>query len=246
MKKALAAIIGVGMITTACGTSVNHSSDLASASRPASNPSGHFVLLSKIYPSMPTCETGVKMDISTDSISSKGLMATVSNQVVGFCELYVEPDTRSYKLTPRKSMDSCGTVVYAGENREGRILITDLRNWSCPTFAPLEYTIKVEETRNGEIKVLYNQTWDSSNQASLMIEGILREDAAIGGETTGFALMHGGERYEVDFVTYDLIDLAKSLMGKPVIVTGTFKTFLGVEIPSRKVLVVNKIEPSYE
>lgn len=71
-------------------------------------------------------------------------------------------------------------------------------------------------------------------------KGTLIQVMAIGGETTGFAIKNEkGELVEVSFKNLKQFD-SQALVGKQVQVDGVLKTFTGVEIFMREVLVADK------
>jgi hypothetical protein len=89
---------------------------------------------------------------------------------------------------------------------------------------------------------------EASDEAELRAQsltGSLFTMNAIGGETTGFGLLtDSGDNVELDLATHGL--MKRFVEGDHVSVTGTFKTVHGVEIPSRKVLVVTTLAAAPE
>jgi hypothetical protein len=84
------------------------------------------------------------------------------------------------------------------------------------------------------------QGTSAAKEAMVSFKGQLMRRMGIGGESTGYALKTAtGSTIEIDLAANGLE--ASFVEGKEVSVTGTFRTIVGVEIPSRKVLVVSKI-----
>jgi hypothetical protein len=66
---------------------------------------------------------------------------------------------------------------------------------------------------------------------------------AIGGETTGTIIETPKGTYELDLgKDKKLIELARSLNGKAVIVKGTLKVVKGVEVPERRIITVKELK----
>ncbi len=75
------------------------------------------------------------------------------------------------------------------------------------------------------------------------VTGTMTRVMAIGGETTGWALvLESGTQVEVDLATNNLDHDAEAFDGQKLKVTGTYKTLRGVETPSRQVLEASSVE----
>lgn len=86
-----------------------------------------------------------------------GARAELREALDGFCEIYVEPQERSYRL--RLAGTSCGSKIYEGKKRIGgklrTIKIVDHRTRMCRDLVPAR--IIVEETdRNGDVQTKYS------------------------------------------------------------------------------------------
>ena len=78
----------------------------------------------KLYDS-PDAEVNSGCDVYTRLTIRKNdetntIKAVLVNRLLGACQLYVEPNQRSYEVTERR--DRCGTYVYEDEQETIRIL----------------------------------------------------------------------------------------------------------------------------
>lgn len=77
----------------------------------------------------PGCDVHVQLELKT---RVQGVTAHLVNRVSGFCELYVEPNPRTYKLPFVKK--SCGSNVYASEDLN--VALIDHRGRICDDLIP--------------------------------------------------------------------------------------------------------------
>lgn len=170
-----------------------------------------------------------------------GIAASLQNALDGICEIAVFPNLSNYTL--EKTGQSCGSDIYVGtlvgnvEHAAPKIEITDHRNRMCRDIVPA--AIVVQQVFSETItRPLFSLDFGGTRLISL--DGTLVGIMAIGGETTGFALLTADGNYvELDFATDAL--RAAFAEDKKVTIVGAYKTVRGVEIPTRQVFVVRSM-----
>lgn len=84
----------------------------------------------------PNCDTYTALDIQ---YGKAGITATLVNRVGGACELFVEPNPRTY-IAPREAKkDACGRIIYSYLARgtgEPIFKLVDYRNTICDMMIP--------------------------------------------------------------------------------------------------------------
>lgn len=124
------------------------------------------------------------------------------------------------------------------------------REWK-PIYKTISLTVRGLQSQVEDVVVLNINEYGAStsisallgSDAELSMSGLLDRVAAIGGESTGYALiLPTGESVELDLITNNLDLRTFELEGGPVNVRGIYKTVLGIEIPSRQVLEVTSLE----
>lgn len=99
------------------------------------------------------CDVGSTIIMETGSL--RGPIASLTDSVSGYCDLYVAPNPRSYTLTGEEI--GCGSILWTGYSRtnEGStgIEITDHRTRICDDLVANVLIIK--ETNAREKKTLY-------------------------------------------------------------------------------------------
>lgn len=100
----------------------------------------------------PSCDVHTSLVLHSDG----GARATLEERVGGFCELYVAPTTREFRL--RAAGTSCGSKIYKGRKKvDGvwrSITITDHRKRVCRDLVPAK--IIVEEKWSGHETTRYS------------------------------------------------------------------------------------------
>lgn len=153
----------------------------------------------------------------------------------------------SVRLTQRRSAKALSiTALKRIPASNGRI---------CPqVWSPVYQTatIRVTGIRSAAPKVLINNVGSPGTVKSLeqilqtntqlTITGVLTRVMAIGGETSGIAVVtRNGDHVEVDLSTNSLLEVMDTLEGREVVIIGKMVKKRGVEIPERNILVATDI-----
>jgi len=124
---------------------------------------GNFTLFGQPRAVPTGCDTIVRLGIDPSKV---GKQAKLENAVLGFCEMFVAPDTREYKLRGLPGQD-CGSKRYSGKRvgpgPASTIIITDHRTRTCRDM--VDARIIVEETIDGVKRTLYSK--DTTDPAPL-------------------------------------------------------------------------------
>jgi hypothetical protein len=177
------------------------------------------------------------------------MTALVENRLEGYCEIYVRPDSRVYKIEPTNGGISGMMARYVGEAISGdekfnKIEITDTRyNVILHKLNPNGGVTIRETFQNGLSQMKYTLNRKVHAQS---FDGQLFVMYVIGGETEGFGLRTAnGQVVELSFpnaadrkLALDLISNDKTAT---VAVKGTFETRHGVERHEYQVLSVSTI-----
>jgi hypothetical protein len=182
----------------------------------------------------PSCDVHTSLTLS----SSGGSRAALREVVGGFCEIYVDPSPREYKL--RAGSTACGSRVYTGSFRRGgqrhAIKITDHRTRTCKDLPPAK--IIVEETRPGEggpVTTTKYSSFTAEAPEDITVTGTFASVMGIGGESTGYGLTTTAGLYEL---VLDPGEANQFQDGKTARVTGKVTYLSGVETQSRRAIDV--------
>lgn len=176
-------------------------------------------------------------DVHTNlALSASG--ANFSEAVSGFCEIYVAPNPREYRL--RLASEECGSKTYKGSARlagkRRSVTITDNRTRLCDSGAAA--AIVVEETVTGE-GTTKSYSFDGLPSAALVtLDGVFASSVGIGGENTGASLRTSTGLIEL---ILDGGELDAFAPGQKARVKGNFTTLNGVETRARQALDVKEI-----
>ncbi len=120
--------------------------------RPDSFEPGVFELFDAPNYQLTGCDRATALELSE---GAHGKIATLSNYVVGVCDLHVPPRVRSYGL--RVEDAGCGSYryVFSPSGVDPLIVITDHRNRTCRDIQPA--SIIVRELSGDSYKMLYSQ-----------------------------------------------------------------------------------------
>lgn len=130
---------------------------------------------------------------------------------------------------------------------DGRICA---RIWA-PVYRTVKTTVRGLSTRIDDVVIRNVQELGTATSVSTLLAedaeitltGYLDQVMAIGGETTGTALvLASGEQIEIDLATNNLDHSLAEILGTEVTLRGVYKTVAGVEIASRRVLVVTSLD----
>lgn len=187
----------------------------------------------------PSCDVHTKLVLSAD----RGSKAHLEEVVGGFCEIYVAPNPRDYRL--RSAGTSCGSRYYTGSYRKNgqryTINITDHRTRTCRDLVPAK--IIVEETSPGFPGPISVTKYSFDGQPpqggeTITVDGELFTSFGIGGENTGTSIKTANASYEL---VLDAGEKNQFVDGKKARVTGK-KTFLsGVETSNRPAIDVESM-----
>lgn len=167
-----------------------------------------------------------------------GNTATLENALAGSCKIRVTPDPRTYSLAAQPA--DCGSRLYEGSFLTGpadapvRIEVLDHRMRLCKdaVAAPV---IVTEVYADGHTRTLY--AVEDPAQALKSYTGRFVTMAAIGGDTTGYGLrLDDGRLIELDLATNGFHQ--QFVADEKVAVQGVLTEVMGIEIPTRMVLVV--------
>ena len=142
MKVALCfSIVGLLSVVIACNNqegsvTLDAAADTTNSNASSTGAKGVFAM----YPTrdhQPTgCDQGVRLTL--DHTEQLGAFAVAENFLEGFCEIFVSPDPRIFRLMD--SQEDCGSKVYTGEGwRNGErysVKITDNRGRICDDVIP--------------------------------------------------------------------------------------------------------------
>ena len=183
------------------------------------------------------CDIHTRLDLATFTRTAR---ARFVNLVDGLCEIYVEPNDRTYNV--RLTAQPCGSKVFEGVRRtaEGvaKVRITDHRTRLCKDLPPAK--IIVEETVPGTsgltTTTLYSAPVPSSTTVTL--EGTLRETMGLGGENTGVSL-----ETETSLTELVLTDAQRNAIvdGRYAQVKGTTTVLTGIETGQRGAVEVSDL-----
>lgn len=186
-----------------------------------------------------SCDVHTRLTLAAATYST----ATIEEALSGFCELYVEPNPRTYRL--RLAGTDCGTRIYAGSvTKKGKrysVKITDNRARLCENVVAA--AVIVEETIPGSpapsttTKYSYDGApTDAAGTATL--EGTLMSTMGIGGENTGRSIKTSSEMVEL---ILDAGEQNQFVEGKKARAKGVIKLLSGVETRDRKALDVSEL-----
>jgi hypothetical protein len=160
-------------------------------------------------------------------------MVTLENGVVGTCDVLVNPHRRAWSVGV--TVDSCNTKHLVADGIE----VLDHRERTCKDVVPAKIILK-ERDETGLTTTLYSDDQPAQEDQIATYQGSLQNLMAIGGETTGYGLqLADGRIVELDLRTNGFENLFVD--GARFEVTGRMTTVQGVEIPTRKVLVVTSM-----
>lgn len=101
----------------------------------------------------PGCDVHTSLELSNRS----GARAALREVVGGFCEIFVDPQPREYRL--RFEGTSCGSKIYKGTKRVAgktrNITVTDHRTRTCRDLQPAKIIVQ-ETDRNGAPQTKYS------------------------------------------------------------------------------------------
>jgi len=232
MKHFLSLIIA--LTTVGCGTE-QQSNLLENATPIVTVDEGTFKLYDKagIVPEA-FCDVHVLVNLNN---TATGGLATFENALAGVCEIAINPNPRTYELIEVDG--ACGSRIFEGrllhsaKNTANSIIITDHRNRICKDIVPASIIIEKKYSESN-VQTLYSA--DRIVATLISLEGTLTRMMAIGGESTGYALLlEDGSLVEIELGA-DLI--TNFVEDQKVSVAGTYKTIRGIAIPVRQVLVV--------
>jgi hypothetical protein len=117
---------------------------------------GSFKLYSTAHANPnPGCDVHTALSLSKERGVSK---ANLREVVGGFCELYVAPDAREYRL--KFEGTSCGSKIFSGKKRiNGKtreITITDHRSRICRDLVPAEVIVEETAANGGAKQMKYS------------------------------------------------------------------------------------------
>lgn len=179
----------------------------------------------------------------------------------------INPDAFAYDVTARllvggNSCEAQSVKVSLVESRKrGIVSLTPVkvrsgavricpRIW-MPVYRTVKTTVRGLGSQVADVVILNVGTRGTTTSVSALLAddaevsltGYLDQVMAIGGETTGTALvLASGETIEIDLATNNLDRSLASILGTEVTVHGVYKTVTGVEIPTRRVLEVTSLD----
>lgn len=158
-------------------------------------------------------------------------------------------DARGVKASLRQSIEDGILNIVPEMRRPKRAPVACPRVW-MPVYRTVTVTVRGFQSRIDDVVVHnigeFGARTSVADLIDVTVTGVLTQVAAIGGETTGFALyLADGTLLEVDLATHDLDRLVLELDGAEVTVTGRYKTVAGVEIASRRVLEARTLEAQF-
>jgi hypothetical protein len=116
------------------------------------------ILEAKLYPDArerpsPSCDvhTAVKVTKAHDG----KLTLALENRIAGGCELFVNPDPRSYTVT--QSDDGCGSTLFQGASHNDSIVLTDHRARACENVIPAAMELEEKRGEQGDLR-LYGES----------------------------------------------------------------------------------------
>ncbi len=118
---------------------------------------GRFKLYSEAgFEPNPGCD--VHTSIILDHSNQLGSFAVVENGLDGFCEIYVHPNTKLFRIVETEK--SCGSKYYEGEfNGKGerlKIEIVDHRGRICRDIVPARVIVTIEDLDTGKKEELFS------------------------------------------------------------------------------------------
>lgn len=237
MKKTITLILALA--ATACGTeNTSSTKDIEVAPVETINEAAFKMYDQARFTPESFCDLHTVLKLFN---TETGIAASLQNSLDGICELAVFPNVRTYSL--EKVGQSCGSDLYVGrligivEHAAPTIEITDHRNRICRDIVPATVIVKQIFSESLSAPIF---SYDFGGVPLLGLDGTLTQIMAIGGETTGFALMlTNGNLIELDFATPAL--RAAFVEDNRVNILGNYKTVRGVEIPVRQVFVVESM-----
>jgi hypothetical protein len=137
----------------ACSNSADDLSAIESEDRDLTGATA--LLQGKLYEepdANPSPECDVHVAATLFQTAAGKLRLQLQNQVAGTCEIYVQPDKRSYVVTQSAS---CGSKVYAGTRGVDSIELQDHRGRLCENVIPS--ILELREDRNGATTRLYGK-----------------------------------------------------------------------------------------
>ncbi|MCA9583812.1 MAG: hypothetical protein KC657_00465 [Myxococcales bacterium] len=187
----------------------------------------------------PSCDVHTKLELAKTGYGSK---AVLTEALDGFCEIYVQPNKRTYRL--KEEGTSCGSKIYSGKRRKNgetySIKIIDHRTRLCRDLVPAR--VIVEESVPGFPGAITTTKYSFDGQPAgqeLTESGTFVSVAGIGGESTGYGLqLEGGGFYEL---VLDPNEAALFEDGKKARVTGKLTFLSGVETRNRRAIDVTSI-----
>lgn len=244
MNKTLSLLLAAAL--TACGQANDSTSDLNNIASKSDNSASIQEGAFKMYEEA-RFQPSAFCDVHTTLIlknSDEGIIAHVSNDLDGVCELAVFPNLRTYKLTATST--SCGSTTYSGtiidganDNIPTTIEVIDHRRRICRDIVPARIILN-EVIAPKHVRTLYSYDMKIAAIKTTSVSGTLLRLYAIGGESTGYGLqLADGKIIELALESAELIN--SFVDGREAKVTGTYKYIQGVEIPQRQILVVKSM-----
>lgn len=133
---------------SSCKTATSSSEGAGLESISNSNPNAPITV--KLYDS-PQARPSADCDVFTEMVL-KPTSATLTNKLIGGCEILVTPNPRTYALTAED--DGCGSMVYTGRRGNSEITITDNTLRTCENVVAAVFV--VEETTGGNTEQFYS------------------------------------------------------------------------------------------
>lgn len=199
---------------------------------------GSFKLYSQPHASPnPNCDVHTRLTLAAATYST----AKLEEGLEGFCEIFVEPNPRTYRL--RLAGTDCGTRIYAGSvTKKGKkysVKITDNRTRLCENVVAA--AVIVEETVPGFPGAITTTKYSHDGAPAgqtVTLEGTLTSTMGIGGENTGRSIKTATEMVEL---ILDPGEQNQFVEGKKARAKGEIKLLSGVETRNRKALDVKEM-----
>ena len=140
VRISLALVALAGLVTTGCAANTEDDArtEGAVSARAVDKKvePGNFKLYDDPdYEPSPMCDVHTMLVLENDG---RGAFAVLRENLVGYCEMYVEPNERTYRLM--FVGDDCGSLVYTGSTqKDGKTLditVTDHRARVCKDMMP--------------------------------------------------------------------------------------------------------------
>jgi hypothetical protein len=109
----------------------------------------------------PNAGCDVHTSLILDNSNLLGSFAVVENGLDGFCEIYVHPNTKLFRIIETET--SCGSKYYEGEfygvGQRLKIEITDHRSRVCRDVVPARVIITIEDLDTGKKDELFSSLY---------------------------------------------------------------------------------------